>query len=172
MAGVQFGILSQDALDFQNSSSASLAKITGGSSTFTLSGASGSTCLLAGLAEPTSSSDAATKNYVDSVAQGLHVKPAARLATAAAISGNWTYSAANKTLTNDSTGKMANVDGVAPAQDDIILIKDGFSGTITDNAYTASNNADMNGLWTVTTVCVDGTTKTVLTRQEHLDVTT
>ena len=41
---------------------------------------------ITGLAEPTSSADAATKNYVDSVAQGLDIKASVVVATTASIS--------------------------------------------------------------------------------------
>lgn len=72
------------------------------------------------LAEPTASSDAATKNYVDTVAQGLDAKPSVVCATTA-----------NITLSGTQT-----IDGVAVVAGDRVLVK---------NQTTASGN----GIYTV-----------------------
>lgn len=60
------------------------------------------------LAEPTASSDAATKNYVDTVAQGIDAKPSVKAA-----------STANLTLSATQT-----VDGIALIAGDRVLVKD------------------------------------------------
>lgn len=60
------------------------------------------------LAEPSASSDAATKNYVDTVAQGIDAKPSVKAA-----------STANLTLSGTQT-----VDGIALVANDRILVKD------------------------------------------------
>ena len=62
---------------------------------------------ITGLADPTAAQDAATKNYVDSVAQGLDVKLSVRAATTA-----------NITLSGTQT-----IDGVAVIAGDRVLVK-------------------------------------------------
>jgi hypothetical protein len=63
---------------------------------------------LTNLGAPIAASDAATKSYVDSVAEGLKPKAAARLASTA----------------NLSLSGLADIDGVTPAAGDRILVKD------------------------------------------------
>ena len=81
---------------------------------------------ITGAADPTADQDVATKAYVDTVAQGLSVKPAVRLATAAALPAV-TYangsSGVGATLTANAVGALT-VDGVAVALNDRILVKD------------------------------------------------
>ena len=70
---------------------------------------------LTNLGEPTSSTDAATKNYVDSVAQGLDIKQSVRVATTTDItlSGTQTIDgvsviATNRVLVKDQTDPVEN----------------------------------------------------------------
>ena len=65
------------------------------------------------LATPTADADAATKAYVDSVAQGLDVKDSVKVATTA-----------NITLSGTQT-----IDGVAVLADDRVLVKDQSTGS-------------------------------------------
>jgi hypothetical protein len=84
------------------------------------------------LAAPTSNSDAATKAYVDSVAQGLNTKTAVRVATTA-----------NITLSGTQT-----IDGVALSAGDRVLVKDQTTNTqngvydVSAGAWTRSLDSD------------------------------
>ena len=91
------------------------------------------------LADPTQNQDAATKAYVDTVAQGIHIHTSCRLATAAALP-TCTYnngtSGVGATLTATANGALT-VDGVSVAVDDRILVKN-------------QANAFENGVYVVT----------------------
>lgn len=84
------------------------------------------------VAEPTLSTDAATKNYVDSVAQGLDVKASVAVATTA-----------NITLSGTQT-----IDGVAVAAGDRVLVKNQTTASangiyvVAAGAWTRSTDAD------------------------------
>lgn len=101
--------------------------------------------------DPTNPQDAATKNYVDSVAQGLSAKPSVKLATAVALPTN-TYSAGVITIT--ATGTLT-IDGTVVALNDRVLVKDESSQL-------------KNGVYTVTTAGITGVSA-VLTRSIDMD---
>jgi hypothetical protein len=106
---------------------------------------------ITGLGDPTADQDAATKAYVDSVAQGLDVKASVVYATTAALSA-FTFSAtAGGTLTANANGALS-VDGSTPSVADRILVKN-----------ETSTNAPYNGIYVVTAVG-DGSNAFVLTR--------
>ena len=100
---------------------------------------------------PTADGDAATKAYVDSVAQGLAIKASAHLATTADLSA--TYDNGTSGVGATLTGGQAalSVDNHATDVGDRILVKN-------------QTNASENGLYEVTTQGVTGTTEWVLTR--------
>lgn len=109
------------------------------------------------LGTPTSSGDAATKSYVDSIASGLSIKTSVALATAAALATN-TYSngsaGVGATLTGTSTGVLT-VDGTTVALNDRVLVK---------NEATAANN----GIYYCSTAGAVGVAY-VLTRATDMD---
>lgn len=104
------------------------------------------------LATPTASTDAATKGYVDSVAEGLHIHASVVAASTANL--NATYdngtSGVGATLTNAGANAALTLDGVSLNVSDRVLIKN-------------QTSALQNGIYTVTTVG-DGSTAWVLTR--------
>jgi hypothetical protein len=87
---------------------------------------------LTDLADPTSNQDAATKAYVDAVAQGLDAKDSCRLATTA-----------NITLSGEQT-----IDGVAAVSGDRVLVKNQTTGSqngiyiVNTGAWSRSADAD------------------------------
>lgn len=114
---------------------------------------------ITGLSTPSVGTDASTKAYVDSVAQGLSAKGSARIATTAALAAN-TYNngviGVGATLTANSVGAIASVDGIALAASDRILVK---------NEATTANN----GLYSVTATG-SGILPYILTRSLDMDV--
>jgi hypothetical protein len=120
---------------------------------------------ITGLAAPTSDTDAATKAYVDGVAQGLDVKDSVVAATTASFTttqagtvdtiilndGDGGFSTANSSLT---------IDGVSLSQGDRVLIKDGV-----DENNTGVSQAK-NGIYTVGPL---GGALALLTRSSDMD---
>jgi hypothetical protein len=109
------------------------------------------------LATPTASTDAATKGYVDGVAEGLHIHAASYAATTANLNATYSNgtSGVGATLTNAGTQAAFSVDGVSPAATSRILVKD-------------QTNTFENGIYTLTTVG-DGSSNWVLTRATDFD---
>lgn len=95
--------------------------------------------VITSLATPSAATDGANKGYVDGIAQGLQIKPTARLATAAALPTN-VYSNGSSgvgaTLTGTSVAALV-IDGIAVVVGDVVLVK--------NEAASARN-----GLYTVT----------------------
>ena len=94
------------------------------------------------LADPTQDQDAATKYYVDSVAQGLDPKASVALATAATLPA-YTYNngtdGVGATITASSSG-LLTIDGTVPVVSNRVLVKNETGA-----------NQPYNGIYTVTT---------------------
>ena len=109
------------------------------------------------VAEPTQSSDAATKNYVDAVKTGLDVKDSVIVATTANLTATYSNgtSGVGATLTNSGTQAAITIDSRVLTVGERVLVKD-------------QTTALQNGFYKVTTV---GTASTnwVLTRSTDAD---
>lgn len=84
---------------------------------------------LTSVTDPTSAQDAATKNYVDSVASGLNPKQAVYAASTGNIVGTYSNGVAcvGATFTITATGALS-LDGTSPAVGSRVLLKDQSSG--------------------------------------------
>jgi hypothetical protein len=109
------------------------------------------------LATPTASTDAATKGYVDGVAEGLHIHAASYAATTANLNATYSNgtSGVGATLTNAGTQAAFATDGVSPSLNDRILVR-------------LQTSQAQNGIYTLTTVG-SGSTNWVLTRATDFD---
>ena len=120
----------------------------GGNKTFTGTLTVGS---ITGLSNPTNSSDAANKSYVDSAAQGLTVLQPVAAATAAVLPA---YGATATTLTETGNGALT-IDGYAVQTGDRILIKDETGGNRPNNGIYVATNAGSAGSQYVLTRAAD-----------------
>ena len=111
------------------------------------------------LATPTASTDAATKQYVDDIAQGLDPKASVVYASVAVLPA-YTYnngtSGVGATITANANGALS-LDGAAPSANARVLIKN-----------ETSTNTPYNGIYVVTTAGSGGTAF-VLTRTTDFD---
>lgn len=112
---------------------------------------------LTNLGSPVSATDAANKQYVDDVAQGLNIHAASYAATTANLNATYSNgtSGVGATLTNAGANAAFSVDGVSPSLNARILVK---------NQTTTSQN----GIYVLSTVG-DGSTPWVLTRATDFD---
>jgi hypothetical protein len=115
---------------------------------------------LTNLATPVASTDAANKQYVDDVAQGLNIHAASYAATTANLNATYSNgsSGVGATLTNAGTQAAFTTDGTTPSVNDRILVR-------------LQTNQAQNGIYTLTTVG-SGSTNWVLTRATDFDTST
>ncbi len=108
--------------------------------------------------DPTLALQSATKQYVDSVAQGLTVQPACRVATTGALTATYSNGASGvgATLTNAGAFAAIVIDGVTLALNDRVLVKNQAS-------------TFQNGIYTVTTLGDGVSVNWVLTRATDFD---
>jgi hypothetical protein len=111
--------------------------------------------VLSNIAAPVASTDAATKAYVDEVAEGLKAKPAAYLGTTTNLSATYDNGASGvgATLTSTTNGQFPLLDGYQANT------TSGFNGILVKN----QSNAAQNGRYNLTTLG-DGSNPWVLTR--------
>jgi hypothetical protein len=112
---------------------------------------------LTALATPVSNTDAANKQYVDDVAQGLNIHAASYAATTANLNATYSNgsSGVGATLTNAGTQAAFATDGTTPSLNDRILVR-------------LQTDTTQNGIYTLTTVG-SGSTNWVLTRATDFD---
>lgn len=103
------------------------------------------------VAEPTQSTDAATKNYVDAVKTGLTVKDAVRVATTGALTVTYNNgtSGVNATLTNANTQAALTIDSVVLSVGERVLVKDQASA-LQNGIYTVTNVGSASTNWVLT----------------------
>jgi cytoskeletal protein CcmA (bactofilin family) len=113
------------------------------------------------VAEPTQSSDAATKNYVDAVKTGLDPKDSVRIATTTALTVTYSNgsSGLGATLTNAGTQAALSLDGVSLSAGDRVLVKDQAS-QLQNGIYVVSAVGSVATNWVLTrAVDADNTTE-------------
>jgi hypothetical protein len=107
-------------------------------------------------ADPTQALEAATKQYVDEIAEGLKVKPAVEIATTANLVATYSNGTAGvgATLTATSNGAFPEIDGVT-----LTSITPGSNGVLVKN----QSNPAHNGRYNLTQIG-DGSNPWILTR--------
>ena len=101
---------------------------------------------ITGMADPTGSQDAATKSYVDAVAQGLRVIPAAIAATTEDLNATYNNSAGTLDL---GSGVLKSIDGVSLELDQRILVKD-QTNPEENGSYIVTQTGNIVNSWILT----------------------
>jgi len=97
--------------------------------------------------DPSGAQDAATKSYVDSVANGLDVKASVRVATTAALATS-TYNNGAGTITADANGALS-IDGVTVSTDDRVLVKN-QADAVQNGVYKVTNTGGAGAQFVLT----------------------
>jgi hypothetical protein len=95
---------------------------------------------------PSNSKDAANKQYVDNVAQGLQALPSADVATTQELVG--VYDSGAGTISSSSPGAFPNIDGVEVSVGDNILVKD-QSNLHENGSYVLVTKGDSTTNWVI-----------------------
>lgn len=103
------------------------------------------------VAEPTQSSDAATKNYVDAVKTGLDVKDSVRTTTTANLTAVYSNgsSGVGATLTNSGTQAALTIDSIVLLVGERVLVKDQTAG-LQNGFYVVTNAGSASTNWILT----------------------
>jgi hypothetical protein len=103
------------------------------------------------VAEPTQSSDAATKNYVDAVKTGLDVKDSVRATTTANLTATYSNGASGvgATLTNSGTQAALTIDSIVLAVGERVLVKDQTTA-LQNGFYVVTNAGSASTHWVLT----------------------
>lgn len=103
------------------------------------------------LATPVNPSDASTKQYVDDVAQGLHIHASCFTATTANLTATYNNgtSGVGATLTNSGAQAALVIDGVTLVLDDRVLVKNQTS-QLQNGIYVVSNIGSGSTNWVLT----------------------
>ncbi len=102
--------------------------------------------VVSNVAAPTTGTDAANKSYVDATSAGRDWKDSGRLATAAALTAN---TRSGNILTASANGALGNIDGVAPALNDRVLVVNEATGA-NNGLYFVSDLGSAGTPWTLT----------------------
>ena len=125
------------------------------------------TSFINGVKDPEQAQDAATKSYVDAVAQGLDLKASVHVGTYATLPAyvyNNGTSGVGATLTGNVAGNLT-IDGEVVASGQRVLVKN-ETGAFVNNS---TPSAAFNGIYVVTTAGAPGTAY-VLTRAVDFDI--
>lgn len=103
------------------------------------------------LANPVSAQDAATKAYVDTVAEGLHIHASCVAATTANLTATYNNgtSGVGATLTNSGAQAALVIDGVTLNTSDRVLVKN-QSSQLQNGIYTVTNTGSGSTNWVLT----------------------
>jgi hypothetical protein len=103
------------------------------------------------VAEPTQSSDAATKNYVDAVKTGLDVKDSVIVTTTGNLTGTYSNgtSGVGATLTNSGTQAALTIDSRVLTVGDRVLVKDQTTG-LQNGFYKVTTVGSVSSNWVLT----------------------
>lgn len=103
------------------------------------------------VAEPTQSTDAATKNYVDAVKSGLDVKDSTRVATTTNLISTYANGTGGvgATLTNATTQAALTIDSMVLLVGERVLVKDQTT-SLQNGFYIVSNTGSASVNWVLT----------------------
>lgn len=103
------------------------------------------------LATPTNATDAATKGYVDGVAEGLHIHASVVAATTANLTATYDNgtSGVGATLTNSGTQATLVLDGVTVSVSDRVLVKNQTTAS-QNGIYTVTDTGSVSTNWVLT----------------------